>query len=123
MDLFDWSQAASFEWSAYGPDGSHSLFDSPLQAQPPNEPFTNSPDLPPAFQITEHQDLSLPSDTHISDNTMGPPSRPRKKKAPTLNANAWEPYKARIIELHVEQGRPLKEVKETIEHEFGFKAE
>lgn len=54
---------------------------------------------------------------------MGPPIRPRKRKAPTLHANAWEPYKARIVELHITQGVPLKEVKEHVEKEFGFVAE
>ncbi|KAJ9636760.1 hypothetical protein H2199_007754 [Coniosporium tulheliwenetii] len=54
---------------------------------------------------------------------MGPPTNPRKRKAPTLRAEDWEPYKARIIELHIEQNRPLPEVKDTIEREFGFQAE
>ena len=47
----------------------------------------------------------------------------RKRKAPTLRVDAWEPYKARIIELHIEQGLPLGKVKDTIEKEFGFTAE
>ena len=54
---------------------------------------------------------------------MGPPAKPRKRKAPTLRADAWEPYKARIIELHTQQGLPLREVKENIMKEFGFTAE
>ena len=53
---------------------------------------------------------------------MGPPAKPRKRKAPTLRADAWEPYKARIIELHIQQGLPLREVKENIMKEFGFTA-
>jgi hypothetical protein len=50
------------------------------------------------------------------------PSRPRKQKAPTLRAKDWEPYKTRIVGLHIEQNLPLKEVKDKIEQEFGFKA-
>ena len=60
-------------------------------------------------------------DTAVS--SMGPPTRMRKRKAPTLRVDAWEPYKARIIELHIEQALPLGKVKDTIEKEFGFTAE
>jgi Clr5 domain len=54
---------------------------------------------------------------------MAPPLKTRKRKAPTLRADDWEPYKARIIELHVSQSRPLHEVKMIIERELGFQAE
>lgn len=54
---------------------------------------------------------------------MGPPSKRRKKKAPTLRAKDWEPYKARILELHDARKLPLAKVKEMIEKEFGFTAE
>jgi hypothetical protein len=41
-------------------------------------------------------------DTRDTDKPfMGPPTGIRKRKAPTLRAHEWEPYKARIIELHV----------------------
>jgi Clr5 domain len=40
-----------------------------------------------------------------------------------LHASDWELYKARIIELHIKQDLPLKEVKDKIEKEFGFIAE
>jgi len=53
---------------------------------------------------------------------MGPP-KSRKRKAPTLHTDAWEPYKARIVELHITQGLPLREVKKTIKSDFGFTAE
>lgn len=48
---------------------------------------------------------------------------PRKRKAPTLRAHDWEPYKDRILELHLTQGLPLPEVRQIIEGECGFKAE
>ncbi|KAF7508875.1 hypothetical protein GJ744_008584 [Endocarpon pusillum] len=54
---------------------------------------------------------------------MGPPTTTRKRKAPTLRREAWEPYQDRIKELHITQGLPLWEVKDTIEKEFGFTAE
>jgi hypothetical protein len=46
----------------------------------------------------------------------------RKRKAPTLRVEDWEPYKARVIELHIDQNRPLPEVKAIMENS-GFKAE
>ena len=60
---------------------------------------------------------------NIPASPLGPPSRPRKRKAPTLRASDWEPYKDQIIELHTNQGLPLKEVREKMEKEFGFSAE
>lgn len=56
-------------------------------------------------------------------SSMGPPDRPRKRKAATLRADDWEPYKKRILDLHVEQKMPLHKVKELIEEKYGFKAE
>jgi hypothetical protein len=55
--------------------------------------------------------------------SMGPPSQPRKKKAMTLRANDWEPYRERILQLHVEEKVPLLKAKKMIEDEHGFKAE
>ena len=54
---------------------------------------------------------------------MGPPARPRKCKAATLRAGDWEPYKERILDLHVAQNLPLPKVKQMIEAEYGFTAE
>ena|SRR5436190_5575544 len=66
----------------------------------------------------------VPSDSqNMMTTSMGPPSKPRKPKAPTLRADDWEPYKARIIELHIKQNLPLPEVRDTIKQEFNFKAE
>jgi hypothetical protein len=49
-----------------------------------------------------------------------PPAKSRKRKAPTLHESDWAPYRNRIIELHILANRPLKEVREAIEKEFGF---
>jgi hypothetical protein len=57
---------------------------------------------------------------------MGPPAspaQPRKRKAPTLRAKDWEPYKERVLDLHTTQGLPLWKVKQIIETEYGFQAE
>lgn len=79
-----------------------------------------------------HNEQLLSDSQHIpitamdpSTTTMGPPTNPRKRKAPTLRAEDWEPYKARIIELHIDDGLPLREVKDIIdrESESKFKAE
>ncbi|KZM23330.1 hypothetical protein ST47_g5538 [Ascochyta rabiei] len=54
--------------------------------------------------------------------SMGPPARPRKRKAPTLRADAWEQCEGRILELHITQKLPLPEVKKKIKEETGFDA-
>lgn len=54
---------------------------------------------------------------------MGPPIQSRKRKAPTLYKADWEPYKPRIIDIHIIQGLPLTQVMHTIDNEYGFKAE
>jgi hypothetical protein len=59
----------------------------------------------------------------LAKTSSGPPSGTRKRKAPTLRVEDWEPYKARIIELHIEQDLPLRKVKDAIQKEFGFEAE
>lgn len=109
----------------YEPYGIHLAPNPTLQMQPQDEHFTIGPfDPSPAFGIHEHHDAESVSHTQTTPAIpMGPPIRPRKRKAPTLHANAWEPYKARIVELHITQGVPLKEVKEHVEKEFGFVAE
>ena len=87
---------------------SHSFDPSPA-------PYTSQPQNFPPFNETKN--TAAPS--------MGPPTRTRKRKAPTLHADDWEPYKARIIELHIERDPPfpLRKVKDIIETEFGFVAE
>lgn len=78
----------------------------------------------PALNINEPHNTESFSDTQTMPAiTMGPPTKSRKRKAPTLRADAWEPYKARIVELHITQGIPLREVKEKIKEEFGFTAQ
>lgn len=83
-------------------------------------PFNPHP-APYAAQSHHVQASSDIQDTPVQP--MGPPTNTRKRKAPTLRREAWEPYQDRIKELHITQGLPLREVKDTIEKEFGFTAE
>jgi hypothetical protein len=56
---------------------------------------------------------------------MAPPPNTRKRKAPTLRVDDWEPVKSRVIELHITQKLPLPEAKKMVEEEFksiGFTA-
>lgn len=55
--------------------------------------------------------------------TTGPPRKSRKKKAPTLRDEDWEPFKDRILELYETHKLPLEKVKTMIEEEFGFTAQ
>jgi hypothetical protein len=59
----------------------------------------------------------------ITTTSEALPKKKRKRKAPTLRTNDFEPYKARIIELHVDQNIALTKVKDIIERECGFRAE
>jgi hypothetical protein len=62
--------------------------------------------------------------THLTlIGSMDPPAISRKRKAPTLRASDWEPYKARIVELHIVQNLSIPNVRSIIEEESGFKAE
>ncbi|KAF2490246.1 TPR-like protein [Lophium mytilinum] len=77
-----------------------------------------------AFPIHASQSADLVDNTPAMPRTsMAPPANPRKRKAPTLRADDWEPYKARVLELHITLKLPLPEVKKRIEYEFGFNAE
>lgn len=98
----------------------------PYSAQLETEP-SYDPQALDQFPESHNQadfDVGLADDVQTSRATsMGPPARSRKRKAPTLRAEDWEPYKVRILELHVTQGLPLPEVKRTMEEELGFAAE
>jgi hypothetical protein len=93
------------------------------------------------FMISQ---TSLPLDSHVNNaiatlqqlpmsdgasdadvQLITPQPNPRKRKAPTLRNDDWEPVKARVIELHITEKLPLPEVKERVEQEFkaiGFTA-
>ncbi|KAF2192654.1 TPR-like protein [Zopfia rhizophila CBS 207.26] len=117
---------------AYEPYSGHLALDSlTLQTQPLDGQVTTSQshlshsfDPFPTLHTSKPYTAESFSDTQVIPATpMGPPTNSRKRKALTLRADAWEPYKARIIELHITQGLPLREVKKKIEEELGFTAE
>lgn len=111
----------------YGPYG----IDQTLQTQLPDGQFatTQNPalqqfSLPTLHHSYTQHDADFASDSQpASAAPMGPPDRPRKRKAPTLRADNWEPYKKRILDLHITQNLPLPKVRQMIEEEYGFKAE
>lgn len=92
-----------------------------FQTGPIEVPHSFNAPQPPTSQHDRDMDPMEDIQT-VTMPSMGPPSRPRKRKAATIRADAWEPYKARILELHVEQDIPLKKVIEVIKDEFGFTA-
>lgn len=44
----------------------------------------------------------------------------RRRKAPTLREGDWAPYKERLIDLHITQNLPLREVKEVMQRDHDF---
>ena len=101
-----------------------------------NETLTYAEPIPPQINGTSHFEPVAQADTAMFDITessfeteirpntsMAPPTRVRKRKAPTLRDSDWEPYKDRIVQLHITQDRPLPEVKKIMEEETGFTAE
>lgn len=82
-----------------------------------------STDSNPTTAIILPPYLPIPDRTNElhAQQTAPPPGR-RKRKAPTLSHDEWEVVKGRIIELHITQGLPLSEVKQSIEGEYGFTA-
>jgi hypothetical protein len=125
-------------YGAYGVDGafgSGSGFGFGLQTQLPSDhsavtqPYLARPFNPcPVLSNDKQHDAEFVDDPQSAFaapvSAMGPPAQPRtrKRKAPTRRADAWEPYKCRILELHVIQGLPLLEAVQKIEDEYGFKA-
>jgi len=93
----------------------HAQYDAELAGSGPSGPGFVVPDAPVAPAVSPVS--AGPA------SPMGPPARPRKRKAPTLRTNDWEPYKERILDLHITQKLPLPKVKQMIEEEYGFKAE
>ncbi|KAH7124434.1 hypothetical protein EDB81DRAFT_664786 [Dactylonectria macrodidyma] len=117
---------------AYESHGNHlALDDSASQTQALDRQFTtDGSHMSHSFNSSQALRIHAPYNAESFGDTeiipaipMGPPTKPRKRKAPTLRAEAWEPYKARILELHITQKLPLKEVKEKIEEEFDFTAQ
>ena len=108
------------------PQSSHPMLD---QATPINDGML----MPPPWNAYSAAPQNNLNDPHSFSNVgeiaaapmAPPPPRTRKRKAPTLRADDWEPVKSRVIELHITQKLPLQEVKKIVETEFmssGFSA-
>jgi hypothetical protein len=54
-----------------------------------------------------------------STDSMQPPTKRRKRKAPTLRDSDWEPIKERFTELYT-AGVSQKDLKKCMEIEFNF---
>ncbi|KAI1327737.1 Tetratricopeptide repeat-domain-containing protein [Xylariaceae sp. FL0255] len=80
------------------------------------------PSYPP-LQMKDHQTIAGTNDgSAILQQSMPPPTKSRKRKALTLRDHDWEPMKARIIELHINESLPLSEVQKSIKQEYAFEA-
>ena len=75
----------------------------------------------PYHEISQTQVNNRPGGIQLLPSIDETPTNPRKRKAPTLRVEDWAPYKARVIELHIEQNKPLTEVKAELE-KLGFTA-
>jgi len=51
------------------------------------------------------------------------PTKPRKPKATTLREADWVPHNERIIQLHITENMPLKDVRVIMQEQHGFSAE
>jgi len=78
----------------------------------------------PQNNLNDPHSLSNVGEISVA-HLAAPPPKKRKRKAPTLRSDDWEPVKSRIIELHIKQNLPLPDVKQIVETEFkssGFSA-
>lgn len=98
----------------------NTLFEAP-SIQPPGVAHVPRT-LEPMTESSEHNTAILPPPDQTLSSPMGPPVTKRAKKASTLNAEAWSLQKDRVLQLHIAEGRPLKEVREIMERDFGFVA-
>ncbi|KAF0644328.1 hypothetical protein FPSE5266_20048 [Fusarium pseudograminearum] len=122
--LFPHDQHPSFPYGASYPNngpGLHNNAPDQVASDQPGAPYL--PNLTQEPLVPVSQGLVSLSDAELTATPMGPPPKRRKKKAPTLRAKDWEPYRARILELHDEQKLSLPRVKTIIEQEFEFVAE
>jgi hypothetical protein len=80
----------------------------------------------PIAEAESYSPLASGGIGEVDVQSMAPPAaQSRKRKAPTLRNEDWEPIKTRVIDLHIAQRLPLPRVKEMVEQEFkstGFTA-
>ena len=85
------------------------------------EPSLLFPLVEPRFiqQLDNPQQLSQTSNENAQ--SMPPPPKRRKPKAPTMQKDDWKPYESRIVQLYAVENRTLPEVQDIIETEFKIK--
>lgn len=66
--------------------------------------------------------LSMPNSSQHQLRSPQPPSRKRAAKAPTMSAKQWKPAETRIEQLYVYDDKSIRELRETVNNEFGFVA-
>jgi hypothetical protein len=75
------------------------------------------------FDAMLFQDNSiLQNPVHHNHSGLQQPPPNRRQKAATMSDQRWEPASDRIRQLYVVEGRPIKEVREGNNAEFGFRA-
>jgi Clr5 domain len=84
---------------------------------------TNLQPEPHAFDAMLSQDTSI-LQSQFQSNRSGLQQRAPKRgqKAATMSEQRWEPASDRIRQLYVVKGKPIKEVREIVNSEFGFTA-
>jgi hypothetical protein len=60
--------------------------------------------LPSSSNDEQHSLQLRTTGLGITSSSMDPPPKKRKRKAPTLHADVWDPYRSRILELHRSRG-------------------
>ena len=103
------------------------MFSSGVQ-QPILGPFIAPPTCSTAMNfVRPEQDRSsfmTPTDNQPQQplEVVHPVSRKRAPRVSTMSAEKWEPAESRIRQLFVDEERTYKEVMDTVNKEFGFKA-
>jgi Clr5 domain len=103
------------------------MFSSGVQ-QPIPRPFIAPPTCSPAMNVVRpEQDRSsfmTPTDNQPQQpfEVVHQVSRKRAPRVSTMSAEKWEPAESRIRQLFVDEERTYKEVMDTVNKEFGFKA-
>jgi hypothetical protein len=81
-----------------------------------------------SFGLTSFQNFvrfQAQNDLSTSDGSLQivqPITQKRASKTPTMSAKKWKPSEARIRQLYVCDNKPINELREIINNEFGFMA-
>ncbi|KAK3370648.1 hypothetical protein B0H63DRAFT_441076 [Podospora didyma] len=122
MEIMDWTN--QFDFGPNSQETPFSFASSTQTASASSAPMDSLFANPPQLESPQDSAQTPSPQANPADGQMAPPAtKPRKRKAPTLPDDDWEPYKSHIIELHINDNLPLSEVRDKLETKFGFKAE